>query len=134
MRRHQWVALFQELIGPTRSWAADVRQYVCSSAHLNYTARFRVLLFLVGNGVNPDLVFDFFDDTFNFDKSAWSQLRTLIGQFPHPRAVPWTYWDVGYGRWRQINDATDWWLDLKRIEELPSVVRPSVVRFYASRI
>lgn len=80
MRRNEYVRLFQELVGSTRSWPTRVREAICRSYHVNNRERFIITVFLFHNGVDPDLIIDFFRDCFRLDDAAHRQIVWLIAQ------------------------------------------------------
>lgn len=59
LKRYQYMKMFQEVIGPSNAWPNKIRFYLYGNAHLNNQQRFTVVVFLMANGINPELIMDF---------------------------------------------------------------------------
>lgn len=91
----QQLLLLEDLLGPSRTWPSAIRMMLLSYGHLNNSQRFAATVFLLGNGINPRLIEEFYASRFNFDAAAWRQVQYVIRMFPTSN---WTYWDVNLGR------------------------------------
>lgn len=85
MRRNDYIRVFQDLVGSSRYWPTKVREAICRSHHVNNRERFIITVFLFHNGVNPEIIIDFFKDCFRLDDAAHRQVRWLIDElFKNP--------------------------------------------------
>jgi len=94
LKKSYYLKSFQELAGAQRLWPWAIKRVIYGQQHLSNTDRFKVIVFLRGNGVPREMINHFFEDCFSFDSAAWRQINWVQDKFPHT----WTYWDVTLGR------------------------------------
>lgn len=98
-KRARWlphyVKLFRELVGWEKDWPRRLRNLIIETRHLRNQDRFTVVVFLLANGVGPDILRQFFDRCFNFDRAAWSQIEWVITNYPNKS---WKAWNVALQR------------------------------------
>jgi hypothetical protein len=94
MNRQQYAKIFIDLIGPSWSWPNQVRLLFFGYLHLNNVQRFIVTVFLLANGINPELIRSFFQDCFRMDSAAHRQIEWIIHKYPESN---WKQWNVSMG-------------------------------------
>lgn len=94
-KRQKWlpyyVKLFREHIGWEKDWPRKIRVLLLETRHLRNQDRFTVIVFLLANGIAPNIVRQYFDRCFSFDRSAWSQIDWVIKAYPTSN---WKAWNV----------------------------------------
>lgn len=92
---HVMLRKLQYYLGSNRSWPMLTRMMLLSYGHLNAAQRSECTVFLLGNGVPPYVIEEFYTSRFRFDEAAWDQIHNIISNFPTSRLM---YWDVALGR------------------------------------
>lgn len=86
--------LIYDLVGPVEIWPAQVvRRW--SRLHLRNQDRFVVTVFLLVNGVSPDIIRTYYRMAYLFDDSAWRQVEHIIRNYPESN---WQGFNIHFGR------------------------------------
>jgi len=89
--------IIQDIIGKSHKWPKYYRELFFESKKLYYKTRFTLVIFLLGNGVNPDLIYQYLDSKFDFDGAADKQILSVISQYPTSN---WKTWDMMAQKYR----------------------------------
>lgn len=90
--------LLEDLAGPIPLWPRAIQRNMFVATQLNDSQRFATIVFLMGNGVDPLLILEYFDLAFYFNQDQQEKIRRIINRYPGPDPRrPWTYWNVSAG-------------------------------------
>ena len=84
-----------ETIGPSCLWPTAIRLTIFGARHLKHRESFIVVVFCLCNGVDTELLHQWFEECYQFDAAAWRHRRWLIGTYP---TSVWVQWNVHQGR------------------------------------
>lgn len=101
-RKHKasWMKWLQQgPLGPSREWPRSLRYDMYGSVHLSNPRRFAVLLFMLGNGVEPIMAEAFLLENFVLDNSAKRQIKWILEHWVYKvRSNQWSYWIIAEGK------------------------------------
>lgn len=83
-----------EIIGPTKYWPKAIRLSFVKR-HWRNRERFKILVFMLVNGVDPRMYISYLTKTGGYDRSAWDQVMWIIKKYPTSN---WTAWHVALRR------------------------------------
>lgn len=85
---------FVDIVGPIYKWPHSISGLL-PKQHLNNQERFKLTVFLLCNGVNPEMIKAYFSDCYGFDAQAWRQINYVIKAYPTSQ---WKAWNVQENR------------------------------------
>lgn len=88
-RREAFKSL-NEVLGDQRAWPVAIR-YAIHKKHMSNQDRFKVIVFLLCNGVSPTWILAFFQAVGNYDQAAYRQINWIIVHYPHKN---WKAWNL----------------------------------------
>lgn len=90
---------------PIRYWPSDIAKAVISK-NLNYTTRFRWYLYLVGNGMDPDIAHNVVKDQLIANGSSGNNLDHIdqLNKDLEKNENKWSYWDEHLRKTMKIGD------------------------------
>lgn len=94
LRRADYIAYFIDLVGPLDEWPNTI-SYLIKLRHLENQQRFKVIVFLLHNGISPNEVRYYLEECFEFDHAAWRQINWILRHWIN---MPWTAWNVAMRR------------------------------------
>lgn len=102
INRLQAFALLDDQMGPACMWPSHLRSIMTQQGTWRRKDRFRGLIFLLGNGVSPQLAMQFLDQVGAFrDEGARMDAIGIIGRYV---SEPWYTYDLSLGRWQRESD------------------------------
>lgn len=81
-----------DIVGPASEWPRGVLD-IFTKLHIKNKDRFTLTVFLLGNGLNPVVIKEYYAMAYAFDKSANTQIDYIIGKYPKSF---WTTWNVHF--------------------------------------
>lgn len=87
-------------------WPLHLQQMFLSQSELSYAQRFELTMFLVGNGLNPDIVKEWYKlRGMVKDRVKMRHVNSIIDAMQNPQgnALRWKYYDLHNTKWTHID-------------------------------
>lgn len=85
----------RDLVGPTHKWPRSIQRTLLQQRHLNNQDRFKIIVFLLANGVAPHLIKALLNARFKFDQEALRHIDYIINKYPSSN---WKAWNVAMNK------------------------------------
>lgn len=93
---YYWKILL-DLLGPAHNWPNEIRRILASKLVPRNKEDFAVVLFLLANGINPELILGYFRDRWNAHRKydTWRNIQTIIAKYMRGSYfMKYTYWNI----------------------------------------
>lgn len=90
-KKAHYLRIIQDLIGPTRYWPASIRIDMLSKPVITNQSRFKIVVFLLCNGVNPITIREALNAFFKLDDDAKRHIDWVIKNYPLRK---WKAWNI----------------------------------------
>lgn len=85
----------RDLVGPTHKWPRAIQRLLLQQKSLSNPDRFKLIVFLLANGVPPPMIKALLNARFKFDQEALRHIDYIINKYPSSN---WRAWNVAANR------------------------------------